>query len=333
MINTVPFYQPEKVSEALAYLEQKPAAHVIAGGTDLAVLLKDQLVDPAALVSLSRISALHGVKWHSAGCSIGSMTPLWKLEASDQLANEYPALGEAILGIAAPPIRNQATLGGNLCLDTKCIYYNQSQLWERRLPHCIKAGGAVCHVDPAIGVCCATLSADSIGPLSAYEAQIEIVSADGNRQVPVTSFLTGDGLNPHALGPEEIVTAIHLPMPGSCLGVAYERFTLRKALDFPQINLTTAVMVDDRGVIVEAGLIVGAIGPAPVNLGESLEQLVGAPLVLPLATSVTDGLIEECLASASPYRLTFHLQSVLAARSATVLKRAYERAVASIPGD
>jgi 4-hydroxybenzoyl-CoA reductase subunit beta len=332
VINKVLFFQPDKASEGLAFLEGTPAARVIAGGTDLAVLLKDRLIDPTALVGLSRIDSLRGEHSHSDQYTIGSMTPLWQLERSDLLAGEYPALREAIHGIAAPPIRNQATLGGNLCLDTKCIYYNQSQVWERRLPHCFKAGGDVCHVDPGKRVCSAVLSADSIGPLCAYEAQIEIASVDCNRHVPVTSFLTGDGLAPHDLRPEEIVTAIHFPVPGPNQGVAYDRYSYRKALEFSQINLTAAVKVEDGGAVVEARLIVGAVGPAPDYLRESLEPLVGAPLALPLTTAVTAALVAECLAQVRSSRLTPHLQSVLAARSGIVLETAYRRAVGNITG-
>jgi 4-hydroxybenzoyl-CoA reductase subunit beta len=325
------FYQPASVSEAVALKADARAVHIIAGGTDLVVLMKDQLVHPEVLINPSRIEALHGLHRHKTGCTIGSMSALWQLERSNLLMESYPAICEAIQGVAAPPIRNQATMGGNLCLDTKCIYYNQSQVWERRLPRCIKAGGDVCHVEPSRGVCSAVLSADSIGPLCAYQAQIEIASVDCKRQVPVTSFLTGDGLVPHDLRSEEMVTAIQLPVPGPNLGVAYDRFSLRKALDFSQINLTAAVKVKYGGAISAARLIVGAVGPAPVSLRESLEPLIGAPLALPLDTSLTDELVAECFAQVRSPRLSPHLQSVLAARSEVVLEAAYRRAITRTP--
>jgi 4-hydroxybenzoyl-CoA reductase subunit beta len=329
----IEFHQPETISEALALLHQIPGTSLIAGGTDLVVLLKDRLANPEALVSLSRIEALRGTQRVNDRLTIGAMTPLWQLERPNPLAQAHPALREAIQSIAVPPIRNQATLGGNLCLDTKCIYYNQSQLWERRLPHCIKAGGDVCHVDPRTGICCASLAADSIGPLCAYDAQVEIASAGHSRQVPVATFLTGDGLAPHHLEPEEIVTAIHLPTHRPYHGVAYDRYSYRKALEFSQINLTATVEVDAGGGIVDAGLMVGALGPAPINVEESLAPLAGAPLTVPLTAGVSERVIAECVEKARSPRLTAHLQSVLEARLATVLRTAYDRAVASTQGD
>jgi CO/xanthine dehydrogenase FAD-binding subunit len=130
-----------------------------------------------------------------------------------------------------------------------------------------------------------------------------------------------------------MVTAIQLPVPGPNLGVAYDRFSLRKALDFSQINLTAAVKVQDGGAISAARLIVGAVGPAPVSIRESLEPLIGAPLALPLDTSMTDELVAECLAQVRSPRLSPHLQSVLAARSEVVLKAAYRRAITRTTGN
>jgi 4-hydroxybenzoyl-CoA reductase subunit beta len=322
------FHRPEGLSEALALLQQTPAVYVIAGGTDLAVLIKDRLVVPTALVDLSGIRELKGTEWSHDGLMVGSMTPLWQLERSGPLAESYPALREAILNIAAPPIRNQATLGGNLCLDSKCIYYNQSRLWERRLARCIKAGGEVCHVDPRAGVCCAVLAADSTGPLLAYDAQVEIASADHRCWAPLATFLTGDGLAPHRLGRDAILTAVHLPAPRPHRGVAYDRFSFRRALEFSQVNLTASIQVDGGSLIAGAKLIVSAIGPAPVEVAESLAPLVGAPLPDELPAEVTEGVIDECVRRAKSPRLTRHLQSVLAARTPGVLLAAYRRAMA-----
>jgi len=319
-------YEPESLTDALKLLEEVPDARVVAGGTDLMVLIKDLLLRPSALVSLGKWKDLVGIGTHDDGWSVGPMTPLWRLERSDALRRTYPALHQAILALAVPPIRNQATLGGNLCLDTKCIYYNQSHVWERNLSRCFKAGGDVCHVAPAGKRCVGALAAETVGPLWVYGAELTLTSGRGKRCVPLKSFYTGDGLTPHDLAKGEVLTEVYLPTPGPRCGAAYCRFAYRKALEFSQFNLSAVICLDDRGRIDEANLVVGAIGPQPVELKESLSSLKGQyPSGALWAKAVKKAGREAARLARSP-RLTAYLQEALSAYAERLFREALDRA-------
>lgn len=323
------FHQPETLPEALDLLERIPDAKVVAGGTDLVVLMRDLLVRPSSLISLGALKDLGEIHVKNHGCAVGAMTRLWQLEHSDIIRREYPALHEAILHLAAPPIRNQATLGGNICLDTKCMYYNQSRLWERDLPRCLKAGGHVCHVAPAGKRCVSALAAETVGPLWLYDAELTLTSRHGTRCVPLREFYTGDGLAPYRMARGEVLTSVHLFAPPPRAGVAYLRFAYRKALEFSQFNLSAAIHLDDRGEIGSARMVVGAIGPAPVELKESISSLIGRyPSEASWHEAAQKAPKEAAHLALSP-RLTPFLQQVLSACTERVLKQALDRAQAN----
>ena len=320
------FHRPQDLSDAVDLLARIPDARIVAGGTDLMLLIKDLLLRPAALVALAGLEDLVGIEAHTDGWTVGPMTPLWRLERSEALRGMYPALHQAILDLAAPPIRNQATLGGNLCLDTKCIYYNQSHVWERNLPRCFKAGGDLCHVAPARKRCVAALVAEAVGPLWAYGAELTLTSRNGTRRVPVSAFYTGDGLKPHNLARGEVLTAVHLPSPPPRSGAAYRRFAYRKTLEFSQLNVSAAITLDDGGRIASACLVVGAIGPAPVEMKESVAAFMGQRPSEGLWVQAAEMTPREAVRLTRSPRLTPYRQEVLAAYAEHVLKEAFERA-------
>ncbi len=320
------YHQPENLSGFLRVMEQVPEARIVAGGTDLMVLIKDLLLEPPALISLAGLKDLAGIQAHGDGLILGPMTPLWRLERSEAVSRMYPALHQAVLNLAVPPIRNQATLGGNICLDTKCIYYNQSHVWERNLPRCLKAGGEVCHVAPGGKRCVGALVAETAGPLWVYGAELTLTSSRGTRRLPIGEFYTGDGLSPHDLDRGEVVTGVYLPPPSPRSGAAYRRFAFRKALEFSQFNASAALDLDVRGRILRARLVVGAVGPAPVELQESLSPLVGQSPSSDLWTEVAQRVPGEAARLAQTPRLTPYLRDVLSAYAERLLKEAFERA-------
>ncbi len=323
------FYQPENLSDALNLLEEIPDGRIAAGGTDLMVLIKDLLLRPSTLISLAKLEELVGIETNDETWMVGPMTPLWHLERSEALRLTYPALHQAILELAVPPIRNQATLGGNLCLDTKCIYYNQSHVWERNLSRCLKAGGDMCHVAPAGKRCVGALAAEAIGPLWVYGAELTLASRRGRRRIPLKAFYTGDGLTPHDLAKAEILTAIHLPTPQPRFGAAYCRFAYRKALTFSEFNLSAAIRLDNRGRIASATLVVGAIGPAPVELKESLSSLQDQYPSRALWAEAAREATREAVRLARSPRLTPYLQEVLSVYAERLFKKTLDRAKAN----
>jgi 4-hydroxybenzoyl-CoA reductase subunit beta len=320
------FCQPESLPDALKLLKEMPKAHIIAGGTDLMVLIKDLLLKPSLLISLAKLSDLVGIRTRKEGWAIGPMTPLWHLERSDSLRLTYPALHEAIRALAVPPIRNQATLGGNICLDTKCIYYNQSHVWERNLPRCLKAGGTLCHVAPGRKRCMGALTAETVGPLWIYGAELTLTSGRGKRRMPLKAFYRGDGLNPHDLTAGEVVTSVVLPPPGNRFGAAYYRFAYRKALEFSQFNLSASIRLDDLGRIDSANLVVGAIGPKPVELTESLSFLVGQTPSAALWEEAAKRAGEAVARMARSPRLTGYIRAIFPVYAERLLSEAFTRA-------
>jgi len=321
------FHCPETLEEALERLKSFPETRIIAGGTDLLVLMRDRLVQTKSVISPARIEELTESHLNEDGLRLGAMMPLWRLEKWEEANRHYPALLQAVRSLAVPPIRNQATVGGNLCLDTKCIYYNQSQVWKRQIKPCLKAGGDVCHVAPAGKRCLGALAAETIGPLSIYGAELTIASGSNVRQIPIKEFFTGNGRRPHQLLPEEMITAIRLPLPPPHWGAAYYRFANRKALEFSQVNLTASIGLDDRGRVASARLIVGSIGPEPVEVKESLSCLVGKLPSEDLLARAAQGVAREAVKLSRSPLLTPYLQSVITVYAEKLFQQIWQQAI------
>jgi 4-hydroxybenzoyl-CoA reductase subunit beta len=321
-MNDFDFHAPASLSEVFEILARQTEPRVIAGGTDLMVLLKDLLVKPQTVVSLDRIEGMAAIDFTETGLDLGPMVPLWRLERNEKVRSAYPALVEAISRLAAPPIRNKATLGGNVCLDTKCIYYNQSQVWRRSLKPCFKAGGDMCHVMPKGNRCVGSLAAETAGPLWAYNAELTVRSDQGPRTTPFHAFFTGDGKHPHTLSPREIVTGIYVPRPGPHIGVAYGRFAYRKALEFSQFNITASVGLDSRGTIESVRVIFGAIGPAPVEIADSLTWLHNENPSPRLWAEAARNIPKEAARMSRCSRLGWYLQEVAVEYSERLLEQA-----------
>jgi len=269
------YFEPEEVGIALTLLvENKGQAKIMAGGTDLIPQMKRGLIFPAAVVNLSRVSSLKKMEESQDGLRIGAMVPLSILERSPLLASRYPALQEAVRHVAARPIRNSGTIGGNICLDTKCIFRDQSQTWKRALEPCFKMGGERCYVVRGGKTCHASFAGDTVPVLIALQAKVKIVSLQGERMIPVEELYTGNGLQPLALSQEELLSEIFLPFPLSAPECVYLRFSLRKAMDFPPVS--AAIFLEkSNGVCSDARIVLGAVAPCPLRLTQLEESLKG----------------------------------------------------------
>jgi 4-hydroxybenzoyl-CoA reductase subunit beta len=221
---------PATLPEALAALAETPGSRACAGGTDLIPNLRRGLSDTGRLVDLSAISDLHGIAATDAGLRIGAGVRLADLEHSPEVA-AYPAVAKAAAVIAGPTHREVATVGGNLCLDTRCLYYNQSHWWRKSNDFCLKYRGEICHVAPQGNRCRAAFSGDLAPALMVHGAQIEIAGAEGTRRLPLGEFYHEDGAAHLRLEPGEIVVAVHLPPAGAQSD--YAKIRVRGAVDFP----------------------------------------------------------------------------------------------------
>ena len=228
--------RPATVAEAVAALGRE-GAQVLAGGTDKLVQLRRGLAVPDVLVDIGAIDEMQGIAAEGAGLRIGAAVTLSDL-ARDPLARAYASVTEAAASVAGPGHRAVATIGGNLCLDTRCLYYNQSHWWRQSNDFCLKYQGTVCHVAPRGNRCRAAFSGDLAPALMVHGATLEIAGPEGRRRVALAEFYVEDGAAFLTLAPGELVVSIHLPAPAG--PSAYAKLRLRKSIDFPLAGVALA---------------------------------------------------------------------------------------------
>jgi 4-hydroxybenzoyl-CoA reductase subunit beta len=249
---------------------------IIAGGTDVVPNLQMKLFSPKVVVDLKPLRELAGIGFTPAGgLRIGAMTTLTAIVQSPLIREKFPVLASAVGTIAGPLQRNMGTLGGNLCLETRCRWYNQSQFWRNALGGCLKLEGDVCHVAPGGKFCWAAWSGDAAPALLALDAEIEITGRQGARRMPLAAFYTNDGMNRIALGAGEIVTAIHVPSRMAERRGVYHKLRIRNSIDYPLAGVAVTMDADAQGVCREARVAVSAVNPAPLLVKEAAELLTG----------------------------------------------------------
>ena len=272
------YLAPKTVREAARMLAAEgPAAMPVAGGTDLYPNMKRRHQTPAVLVGLRRLETLRGVRGSPArGLRLGAATTLTDLDENPRLRAAYPGLHQAIHSISTPILRNMGTIGGNVCLDTRCNYYNQNYEWRRAINFCMKCDGTVCWVAPGSDICLAVSSSDTAPMLCALGARLRLTSKDGERTIAAADLYRRDGIRYLTRRPDEILTSIDLP-PAAGWRTAYRKLRRREAFDFPVLGVAAALKFDGPAVS-EAHLWLGAAAPAPVEAAEAAAALVGRPL-------------------------------------------------------
>jgi 4-hydroxybenzoyl-CoA reductase subunit beta len=281
--------RPRGLDEAVSML----AAHagnirVLAGGTDLIPSMRQKLFEPSHVLDLRAISQLNGIKPQPDGSvEIGALTPLRAIEQSSYLREHFPVLTEAASTVASPVIRNMGTLGGNICLDTRCLWYNQSLAWRKGCGFCIKKDGDLCHVAPGGTKCWAAFSGDTPPALLCLKAEIEVAGAAGTRRVPLYEFYTGDGINYRRLLAGELVTRVFLPASSSDYRGVYRKLRVRGSIDYPLAGVAI-VMKRSNGHIADARVALTAVNPAPVLVKGASELLAGKRMEETLAEAAGD---------------------------------------------
>ncbi len=283
-------HSPSSVDEAVELLARLgPDTHVIAGGTDLVPNMKQGLVSPRAVVSLQRIAGLSGVTWTDAAVRIGAMTTLDALTRDDKLASLFPALTEAAAAVGGPMHRRMGTLGGNVCLDTRCRYVNQTHFWRESLGFCLKVDGTKCHVVAGGKNCVAAASNDTAAALIALGASLELRSARGERTVLIRDYYSADGIFNQARERDELLVAVVVPRVAGQRS-AYEKLRSRGAIDFPLLSVAARADLD---------------GPRLARIEIVVSALAARPRRLVAASKVAEGtlldsrLMEELAAAAS----------------------------------
>jgi 4-hydroxybenzoyl-CoA reductase subunit beta len=324
-----PLTLDEVIAARITYPDSKP----LGGGTDLVVNIRRGILAPPILIDMNRVGELHAIKADAAGLKIGASVRLSELAENAEVIRCYPVVAQAAAHIAGPTQRNMGTVGGNLCLDTRCIFYNQSEWWRTANNHCLKTTGTICHVAPkSRGVCFATFSGDLAPALLTLGAEVEIVGPAGKRVIPLENLYIGfarqdvpvtetqgDGKFYLSLRPGEIVTSVRAKhTPG--LRSAYDKIRIRRSIEYPVAGVAVALKRDGKR-LVDLRIAFTGTNPRPVLL-DGTQALCGGALddrvfkgldalvrdqIMPMKTTFTPGHYRRRVAGVLARRLLSRL--------------------------
>jgi 4-hydroxybenzoyl-CoA reductase subunit beta len=284
------YHAPTKLEEAVHILaEEGPTAMPMAGGTDLLPNMKRKQQVPETILSLKN---LEGAKNISNGSSVklGAGLSLTEIVENDKVRQNYRGLYEAAVQVATPHLRNMGTIGGNICLDTRCFYYDQNYDWRKAISFCMKKEGEICWVSTGSKKCLATSSTDTAPALISLGAEVILVSkSDGERTVPLAGLYQDDGIDYMLRRHDEILTQVILPEPDGWIS-NYWKLRRRGSFDFPVLSVATALKMDGD-IVADARIVLGAVSSEPVIASKANEALIGNKL--------TDEVIEEVSALVS----------------------------------
>ena len=276
------FRAPATVAEAAQILAgEGPTAMLIAGGTDLIPNMKRRHQSPKMLISLRRVKELHKLNG-----TLGAGLTLTEIVDSPQLREKYRGLWQAAAQVATPHLRNMGTLGGNLCLDTRCTYYNQSHEWRKAIDFCLKKDGETCWVATASKRCVAVSSTDTAPALIALGAQVRLVSSQGERDVPLTALYNNDGIDYLTRRADEILTEVTVPDGWTS---SYWKLRRRGSFDFPVLGVAAAAKLAPNGEVEELRMALGAVASRPFLVEKAGDKALGKKL--------TDAVIAEVAAA------------------------------------
>jgi 4-hydroxybenzoyl-CoA reductase subunit beta len=271
------YRQPKTLQEALAMkADAGPDGMYVAGGTDLYPNMKRRHQEPRTVISLMEVRELAGCEMRDAGCVLGSCITLTQLSDSPIVRRSAEVVTRAAALVSTPLLRNMGTLGGNLCLDTRCNYYNQTYEWRKAIDFCMKKDGHICWVAPSSPRCWAVSSSDVAPVMVALGADYVLVGPGGERVVPAARFYHNDGINYLTKQPDEVLAAVRLPAPDGWNAV-YHKLRRRGSFDFPVLGVAAWVRWDG-GRVADARVVLGGVASWPQEIPEAGAALVGTDL-------------------------------------------------------
>ncbi len=274
------YAQPKTVRKACQILkEQGDKAQAIAGGTDLMTALKNRLKVPKILVDLKGLSRLKHISYSEEyGLKIGALVSLRQLANSALIQEKYAILSKAASDVGNVQLQAMGTIGGNLCQDSLCLYYNRSPMLRQGFDPCHKLDGPICHAVSRSKICWATYSGDIAPVMLVLQAKVKIADPKGEKLVPLNKFYSGDGKKPNILKPGQILTEIQVPVPSPYSKGSYLKFRLRKTIDYPLVGVAVNLSLENSGEVCRhADLALTAVERGPLLIGET-EELRGKKL-------------------------------------------------------
>jgi 4-hydroxybenzoyl-CoA reductase subunit beta len=329
--------RPRSLDEVIAARAAHTESQLLGGGTDLVVNIRRGIAAPPVLIDVNGVPELRAVKADADTLEIGAAVTLAELAAHPDVVRHYPAIAQAAGHIAGPTHRNMGTVGGNLCLDTRCIYYNQSEWWRSANAHCLKTTGTICHVAPkSRGVCFATFSGDLAPALLVFDAEIDIAGPSGRRTMPLADLYIGyarqdepvtatrgDGKFFLALRPGEFVTAVRVKnAPG--LRSAYDKIRIRRSIEYPVTGVAVA-LCREADTLADLRVAFTGTNPRPVRLSGT-EALCGGPLDAGVFTRLDALVRDQIMAMKTTFTPGHYRRRVAGVLARRLVQRVFEAA-------
>jgi 4-hydroxybenzoyl-CoA reductase subunit beta len=264
--------EPNTKKGALSVLDKyRERAKILAGGTELVALLKLGLLAPSYLVSLKSIGGLKGIKTTKREIIVGSSTTIREIAHSPLINHKFKGVGQAARLLAAPPIQNRATIGGNILQNTRCMYRNQSDFFRSGIKACYKSGGNVCHAAKSGRRCFSVYQGDMAPPLISFNSKVKLEKKGSCRIIALTDLFSGHGEKPFLMEEDELLTEIIIPLADSEYGSSYEKLRIRKGLEYPLVSVAAFLSRNEDNKTGNLRVVVGAVGPAPKMLSVELD--------------------------------------------------------------
>ncbi len=313
------YLRPTTLKETCAALaDNAGGARILAGGTDLIPRLKQQSARPACVIDMTDVAEFSCITPEASDLRLGAGTTLHTLTTSEIVRKEAPVLAEAAAKVAAQQIRNVGTLGGNLCQETRCWYFNQSLSWKQAKPPCYKAGGEICHVVNKPAQCYAAFQSDTAPALLALNAEVKIVSARSERTIPLAQLYSGKSESPLTLAADELVAEVRIPASPAGSGAVYLKYSHRRAVDYPLAAVAVWLKrAGGNGRIAEARLALSGVGGAPIRVSQAEEAMAGREM----KAAVVAEAAEAAVKAARPVNNLHHGQPALRRQMVGILSR------------
>jgi 4-hydroxybenzoyl-CoA reductase subunit beta len=263
--------EPNTKKDALSMLDKyRKKIKVVAGGTELMVLLKLGLLAPPYVMSLKSISGLKGIRTIQRAVIIGSSTTITDIAQSPLMNDKFKGIAQAARLVAAPPIQNRATVGGNILQNTRCIHRNQSDLFRSGIKACYKAGGNICHATIGARRCFSVYQGDMAPALISLDSKVRLEKKESHRVIALADLFSHKGESPFLIQENELLTEIIIPLPEREYNSSYEKLRIRKGLEYPLVSVAAFLSRNEDKKTDNVRVVVGAAGSAPKIISKEL---------------------------------------------------------------